>query len=177
MTALCSQSQYRVKNGLLMPSLTSSWWISDGVALAPSNSCAASPGSEFITTKLRKVTPNSTGMAASSRRMMNCSVGEPASRLPTPARAASGALSGAELLLMCGYPLPHWSLREGHVLPQRRRVDHDRRDHRGEAWPLDAVHGDVPGREREQERPVGVLGDVLRCLLVELVATRGIDHP
>ena len=80
----------------MRPSLISSWWISDGVACAPRSSCAASPGNEFITTKERNVTPNNTGIAASSRRTMKRRVGEPASRLPKPARAASGALSGAE---------------------------------------------------------------------------------
>ncbi len=106
MTASCSQSQYRVRNGLSSPSLISSWWISDGVAWAPSSSWAASPGSEFITTNETNVTPSSTGIAISRRRTMNRSVGEPASRPARPARAASGALSGAEALLIGRYPCP-----------------------------------------------------------------------
>ena len=45
-----SQLPYRTQNGSFRCSWTSSWWTSAGVALAPSSSWAASPGSRFITT-------------------------------------------------------------------------------------------------------------------------------
>ena len=75
-------------------------WLSaataEALAFSPSIAWAESFGSRLITENVRKVTPKSTGMAASSRRPATRSAGEPV----TPARAIARAGLPLELDLL-----------------------------------------------------------------------------
>ena len=79
-STLTSQCQYRCQKGWSRPSVWLSAATAEGLAFSPSIAWAESFGSRLITENVRKVTPMSTGMAASSRRPATRSAGEPVTR-------------------------------------------------------------------------------------------------
>src|SRR5690349_3356307 len=168
----CIQFPYRISSGLFKPSCTDSWCTSWGVALMPSCCRAALPGRWLTTRNVRNVTPHRTGIAISRRRPMNRSIGEAASRASRPPDARiGGAGRGAEAVLLTPAPFAvSRHSRRGDVLPEDLRVNRDRRNLGRQPGALHAVRGDVVARDREQERAVRVLRDVLGGLVVELLA-------
>src|ERR1700728_398936 len=132
---------------------------SAGVAFSPSSAVAASPGREFRTMNVRSVTPQSTGMAMSTRRPATRRAGESGRRRWRGAPPAWPPGSGLEL---SGCPTvtevfmataARASSVVVHVLPHDLRVHDLARDRGGQPGPADAMGGDVVAGDGEKEAP------------------------
>src|SRR5262249_13838663 len=133
----------------------------------------------FMTTKVRKVTPSSTGMAVRSRRPTSCRAGEPAARRAKLVRAPGPRWSWTCCASAIVVPMSLLSLpgrRSGagrvvvDVLPGDRRRQRDRWQRTGEARAGHPLDRHVGRGEGEVERTVVVLGDVGGRLVVERAA-------
>ena len=118
--------------------------------------------------KVRNVTPQSTGMATSSRRPVTRRAGEPARRRcrgappawrPGSAPGLSGCPTVTEVFIVITVRA-FSSVGVVDVLPEDSRIHDDARDRRGQPRSTDALGGDVVSGDREEERPVRLLGDV-----------------
>ena len=136
-----------------------------GVASAPSSAWAASPGSRFSTAKLRKVTPQTTGIAVSSRRPTSRSRldrkhprHQRSRGVPGPRGRRRGPGIRTQQPERNGSKTPARSLaREPDLRPQDLRPHRRGGDQGGQPWPGHVLGRDVPPVDREQERRKGIL--------------------